>query len=337
MAANRLRRAVAAGIVLLGIAAAVVLISINTGTIRLSPAAVIRTLFGNGTAEENLILFDYRLPRIIITILAGAGLSVAGAVLQGISRNALADPGILGIHSGAAFGLIVFVSFFRTMEGPVSLLIPLFTFTGGLIAALIIFAFAYDRHRGIVPIRLILVGICIGAGLSALTLMLSLHLDETTYTFTARWLAGSVWGREWVHVWTLLPWIVILTPIVYFHSRTMDAFGLGDELAVGVGTKLTPKRLMLLLLALALSCISVATVGGIGFIGLIAPHIAKRLAGPAHRHFLPLAALIGVIVLTGADTVGRALFQPVSIPAGVVVSLIGGPYFLYLLFRSKHE
>lgn len=226
--------------------------------------------------------------------------------------------GIVGIHSGAALGLIVFVSFFRTMDGPISLLIPQFAFAGGVIAACMIFAFTYDRSRGIIPIRLILVGIGIGAGISAFTLMLSLHLDETTYAFTARWLAGSVWGREWVHVWTLLPWLLLLTPIIYWHSRTMDLLGLGDELAIGMGINLTSRRLLLLLMAVGLSSISVATVGGIGFIGLIAPHIARRLAGPSRQYFLPLSSLLGTIILTGADTIGRSLFMPISIPAGAL-------------------
>ncbi|MFF2093047.1 FecCD family ABC transporter permease [Paenibacillus sp. NPDC058174] len=333
--ANRLRNALWASFTLLLLAIAVVTIALNTGSIRLSPSEVWNTLWGNGTSEQVLILFEYRLPRIVITALAGMGLGVAGAVLQGVSRNALADPGIFGLHAGAAFGLIVFVSFFRTMEGPAALLIPIFTFAGGVVTAVIIFLFAYDRFKGLLPIRLILVGIAVEAGISAFTLFLSLRLDEDTYSFTARWLAGSVWGREWIHVWTLLPWIVLLIPFLYSQSKKLDLFALGDELASGIGSRVTRNRIVMLAAAVALSCASVAMAGGIGFIGLVAPHIARRLAGPQHRYFLPVAALTGLVILVTADTIGRSILQPVAIPAGIVVAMVGGPYFLYMLFKTK--
>lgn len=332
---QRTVRAIVAGLLLLAIAIIVVIVSLNTGTIRLSPASIWRTLLGSGTRDETLILFEYRLPRIVITILAGIGLGISGAVLQGVSRNSLADPGILGIHSGAAFGLIVFVSFFRTMEGPAALLIPMFTFAGGIVISIIIFVLAYDRYKGMIPIRLILVGIAIEAGVSAVTLFLSLKLDEDTYTFAARWLAGSVWGRDWVNVWSLLPWVAVLVPIIYSRSRSLDLFALGDETAAGVGSHVTRNRMLMLGLAVALSCASVSMAGGIGFIGLIAPHIARRLAGPQHRHFLPIAALVGLVILVTADTVGRSIFQPNAVPAGVIVAAIGGPYFLYLLLSTE--
>lgn len=266
------------------IAIVIVLISLNTGSIRLSPLRVIWTWLGKGSTVENLIMFEYRLPRILITILAGIGLGVAGAVLQGVSRNSLADPGILGINAGAGFGLIVFVSFFRTMEGPMALLIPLFTFGGGVLIALLIFMLSYDRQRGLLPIRLILVGIAVAAGISAITLLLSLKLDPDTYAFAATWLAGSVWGREWVNVWALLPWIVLLIPWVYLRSRTLDMFVLGDEIAASLGNSTTRSRIVLLLLAVGLASSSVAMVGSIGFIGLIAPHIARQLVGARHQY-----------------------------------------------------
>lgn len=335
LARKRARKAIYTSVILLLIAITVIVISLNTGTISLSPLTVWKTLFGYGTVEESMIMFDYRLPRILVTMLAGIGLGVSGAVFQGVTRNSLADPGILGINTGAALGLIIFVSFFRTMEGPAALLIPLFTFIGGTVSALIIFIFAYDRHRGILPIRLLLVGIAVAAGISAVTLLLSLKLDEDTYTFTARWLAGSVWGRDWIHVWSLLPWIVLLVPFIYSRSQRLDLFALGDEIAASVGSRVTRERIIMLSMAVALSCASVAMAGGIGFIGLVAPHIAKRLAGPQHRYFLPVAALVGLVILVTADTIGRSIFRPNAIPAGVVVAAIGGPYFLYLLFKTK--
>lgn len=331
----RRKRAIAIAIALALLGVSVILFSLNTGSIRISPVNVIKALFGYGSPEETMILYEYRLPRIIVTLLAGAGLGVAGAVFQGVSRNSLADPGILGIHAGAAFGLMIYVSFFRAMEGPVTLMIPLFTLLGGTGIAVIIFLLAYDRYRGLMPIRLILVGIAIEAGFSSLTLLLSLRLDENTYAFAARWLAGNVWGRDWIHVWTLLPWICVFMPLIFYRSRILDLFALGDEIAAGMGSAVNRNRFVLLMFAIALSCASVAMVGGIGFIGLAAPHIARRLVGAQHRYLLPVCAMVGLVILVTADTIGRSFFQPNAIPAGVVVAAIGGPYFLYLLFHKK--
>ncbi|ANS76642.1 iron ABC transporter permease [Paenibacillus yonginensis] len=332
---NRGTRAKRFGLLLLLAVIVVFVISVNTGTIRLSPRQLGLTLLGYGSPQDQLVLFTYRLPRILVTLLAGAGLGVAGAVLQGVSRNALADPGILGLHAGAGFGLMIFVSFFRTLEGPSALIIPLFTFCGGLLIALMVVGLAYDRHKGLVPIRLILVGIAIEAGFSAVTLFLALRLDPDTYAFAAAWLAGSVWGRDWIHVLALLPWIALLLPYVYSRSKMLDLFTLGDDTAVSIGGKVTQSRLILLAAAVALSCASVSMAGGIGFIGLLAPHIARKLAGPMHRHSLPLSALTGMLILLAADTVGRSIFAPNAVPAGVVVAVIGAPLFFTLLMRSK--
>ncbi|WP_153977134.1 FecCD family ABC transporter permease [Paenibacillus xylanilyticus] len=332
---SRGKRSITVSVTLLCIACAVIVISLNTGTIRLSPLAVLQTLLGHGSPDDQIVLFDYRLPRILITVLAGAGLGISGAALQGITRNPLADPGILGLHAGAALGLMVFVSLSYSMDGSIALLIPLFTFAGGFISALIIMLLAYDRHNGVSPIKLILVGIAVAAGFHALTLYLSLRLDEDTYSFAARWLAGSVWGRDWIHVQALLPWIVVCVPYIWSRSKTLDAFGLGDAAATGIGTPVRSQRIWLLLCTVALSAISVSMAGGIGFIGLAAPHLARRLVGPMHRHLIPAAGLIGMVILVTADTLGRTIFQPNAIPAGIVVAAIGAPYFLYLLVRTK--
>ncbi|MBE7681247.1 FecCD family ABC transporter permease [Paenibacillus sp. P13VS] len=332
---SRGKRSITVSVTLLCIACAVIVISLNTGTIRLSPLAVLQTLLGQGSPDDQIVLFDYRLPRILITVLAGAGLGISGAALQGITRNPLADPGILGLHAGAALGLMVFVSLSYSMDGSIALLIPLFTFAGGVISALIIMLLAYDRHNGVSPIKLILVGIAVAAGFHALTLYLSLRLDEDTYSFAARWLAGSVWGRDWIHVQALLPWIAVCVPYIWSRSKTLDAFGLGDAAATGIGTSVLSQRIWLLLCTVALSAISVSMAGGIGFIGLAAPHLARRLVGPMHRHLIPAAGLIGMVILVTADTIGRTIFQPNAIPAGIVVAAIGAPYFLYLLVRTK--
>ncbi|GGG22538.1 FecCD family ABC transporter permease [Paenibacillus abyssi] len=332
---DRRRRAMTVGAILMLIAAGIVILSLNTGSIRLSPMTVIQTFIGKGSPDDTMVLFEFRLPRILVTLLAGIGLGISGAILQGLSKNSLADPGILGIHAGASFGLILFVTFFHSMNSMSSLLIPFFTFAGGTAAALLIVWLAYDRHQGFLPVRLLLIGIAVSAGFSAISLFLSLSLDEQTYAFTARWLIGSVWGRDWIHVYTLLPWIAFIVPYVLLQSKSLNAFSLGDELAAGIGTPVRRQRLLLLACAVALSCASVAMSGGIGFIGLVAPHIARRLVGPMHQHFLIIAGLVGLVILVAADTIGRSIFQPNAIPAGVVVAAVGAPYFLYLLRRTK--
>ncbi|PEE37422.1 FecCD family ABC transporter permease [Bacillus pseudomycoides] len=317
------------------ISVAVILISLNTGTLRVAPLKVFQTLFGYGDFESVTVLFDYRMPRILITMLAGIGLGVSGAILQGLSRNALADPGILGLHSGASFGLILFVTCFHSISEKASILIPLFTFGGGVLAAFLIILLANDRSKGVLPIRLILVGIAVSAGFSAITLFFSLRLSDETYTFASRWLVGNVWGRDWIHVVALLPWIFVLAPYTWLKSKTLNALALGDEVAAGLGVSVQKERLLLLATAVGLSCASVSMAGGIGFIGLVSSHVARRLAGSTYQHFLPLAGLIGLIILVLADTIGRSLFEPNSIPAGVVVAALGAPYFLYLLTKTK--
>ncbi|MEC1077870.1 iron ABC transporter permease [Bacillus safensis] len=329
------QRALVVTLVLLCLSAAVVLYSLNTGTLKLSPVMVVKTLFGFGDFQSETVLFDYRLPRIVVTMLAGIGLGIAGGILQSLSRNPLADPGIIGLNAGAAFGLIVFVTYFHALEGNPFLLIPLFTFGGGLLAAAVIVLLAYDRHEGLVPIRLILVGIAVAAGFSALTLYLSLKLDEDTYTFASRWLVGNVWGRDWIHVLALLPWIVCLVPLTLMQTNTLNALTLGDAVASSVGVRVQRKRLLLLTLAVGLASASVSMTGGIGFIGLVAPHLARRLVGSLHQYFLPVSALLGLLILVSADTIGRSIFAPNAIPAGVVVAFIGAPYFLYLLTKTK--
>ncbi|BBP92430.1 hypothetical protein BsIDN1_60480 [Bacillus safensis] len=232
-------------VVLLCLSAAVVLYSLNTGTLKLNPVMVVKTLFGFGDFQSETVLFDYRLPRIVVTMLAGIGLGIAGGILQSLSRNPLADPGIIGLNAGAAFGLIVFVTYFHALEGNPSLLL----FRSLRLAA------DCSRQRsscflhmtgmkGLVPIRLILVGIAVAAGFSALTLYLSLKLDEDTYTFASRWLVGNVWGRDWIHVLALLPWIVCLVPLTLMQSNTLNALTLGDAVASSVGVRVQRKRLL---------------------------------------------------------------------------------------------
>ncbi|REK74555.1 FecCD family ABC transporter permease [Paenibacillus paeoniae] len=332
---NRLRR----GLIVMAILGVLIIIafiiSMNTGYIRLSPLDVLKTLFGMGTEKQSLILYQFRLPRIVIALLIGAGLAVSGCIMQGISRNALADPGLLGINAGAGLMVMLFISFYPTTAAAPVYLLPVLALVGAGLTAALIYSLAYKRHEGISPTRLILTGIAVAAGISAAMIVLTLRLDPNKYQFLATWLAGSIWGSNWKFVLALLPWIVIILPFVFFKARVMNVLSLGDQIASGLGTSVERERLVLLIAAVALAASSVAVSGGIGFVGLIGPHLARRLVGPKHQLLLPASALAGALLVIVADTLGRWILQPSEIPTGIVVAVIGAPYFLYLLARSK--
>ncbi|MFE9274892.1 FecCD family ABC transporter permease [Paenibacillus glucanolyticus] len=313
----------------------VFLISMNTGVIRLSPLEVIKTLFGSGTDKQNLVLFEFRLPRIVISLLIGAGLAISGCIMQGISRNELADPGILGINAGAGLMVMLFISFFpSTTSAPVYLL-PVLALIGAGLTAAIICVLAYKKNEGFKPTGLLLTGIAVAAGISAAMIVLTLKLSPEKYQFVATWLAGSIWGSSWKFVFALLPWIVVLLPYVMYKAQVMNVLNLGESMATGLGASVTREQLKLLAAAVGLAASCVAVSGGIGFVGLIAPHLARKLVGAKHQMLLPITALVGALLVITADTLGRWIIQPSEIPTGIVVAVIGAPYFLYLLSRSK--
>lgn len=311
------------------------IISMNTGYMRLTPIEVLKTLFGAGTPKQELVLFEFRLPRIVISVLVGAGLAVSGCILQGVSRNALADPGILGINAGAGLAVVLFVTFMRKIGVTSVFMLPFMSLVGAGLTAALIFSLAYRRHQGIMPIRLILVGIAVAAGISSAMIVLTIKLDPQQYQFVQVWLAGSVWGTTWKYVGALLPWIVVLLPYVFLKSRIFNVLQLGDHAALGLGTPVERERIKMLSAAVALAASCVAVGGGIGFVGLIGPHLARRLVGPSYQVLLPASALAGGLLLLVADTLGRWVMQPSEIPTGIVVAIIGAPYFLYLLAKSR--
>ncbi|MBS4209320.1 iron ABC transporter permease [Bacillus sp. FJAT-50079] len=311
------------------------IVSMNTGYIRLSPWELIQTLFGMGTSKQSLILFEFRLPRIVIAILVGMALAVSGSIFQGVSRNALADPGILGINAGAGLAVILFISFFPAPTGGSIFLLPFLAFIGSGVTAVIIYLLSYKRDEGLSPTRLLLTGVAIAAGISAAMIVLTLRLTPENYQFVAVWLAGSIWGSNWKFVLALLPWIVILLPIAYTKSRVLNTLNLGEMPATGLGVAIEKERLLLLAVAVGLAGASVSVSGGIGFVGLIAPHLARQLVGARYQYLIPATALVGALLLITADTIGRWIVEPSEVPAGIVVAVIGAPYFLYLLARSK--
>lgn len=311
------------------------IISMNTGYSKLSPMDTLRTLFGGGTDKEELILFGFRLPRIVISMLVGAGFALSGCIIQGISRNPLADPGLLGINAGAGLMVILFVLFFGTQSFFSVFTMPFLAFFGAGVTAVLIYALSYKRQSGIAPLRLVLTGIAVQAGISALTTLLVVKLDEMQFDFVASWQAGSIWGSNWKYVLALLPWLLILIPYVLSKARVMDVLNLGDDIACGLGASVERERRRLLTAAVALAASCVAVSGSISFVGLIAPHLTRRLVGPQHHILLPACILSGAVLVSVSDTVARVIAQPFEIPTGIMVAIVGAPYFLYLLVKSE--
>ncbi|NQX62782.1 FecCD family ABC transporter permease [Paenibacillus qinlingensis] len=333
--ANRRNKGISTFVVLGIFILIIFVISMNTGYIRLRPIDLLQTLLGQGTDKQSLILFDFRLPRIVISLLIGAGLAVSGCVMQGISRNALADPGILGINAGAGLMVMLFISFYPTTAAAPVFLLPVLALVGAGLTAVLIGSLSYSPRDGIVPTRLLLNGIAVAAGISAAMIVLTLRLDPEKFQFVATWQAGSIWGTNWKFVLSLLPWIVVLLPYVFYKAGVMNVLNLGEHTAKGLGAEVSKEQLKLLAAAVGLAASSVAVSGGIGFVGLIGPHLARRLVGPKHQWLLPGSALIGSLLVITADTLGRWILQPSEIPTGIVIAVIGAPYFLYLLMRNK--
>jgi len=332
---GRRRRAVLVMTAAAILIAAVCVISINTGHIRLSPAVVAKTLLGFGTDREELILFEFRLPRIVISILVGAALAVSGCILQGITRNALADPGILGINAGAGLMVMLFVAYGSTSTLSTLFLLPILALIGAGGAAALIFALAYRRHDGLSPTGLVLTGIAVALGLNAAIIVLTLRLSPEQYQFAATWMAGTIWGTNWKFVLAMLPWIAALLPYALLKTGTLNVMNLGEQTSAGLGVPVQRERFKLLAAAVGLAGASVAVAGGIAFVGLIGPHLARRLVGPQHQYLLPASALLGGLLLVTADTLSRLLAQPSEIPTGIVVAVIGAPYFIYLLMKTR--
>lgn len=310
-------------------------VSLSTGVINISPVNVVKTLLGEGTDRQELVLFDFRLPGIILAILIGMGLAVSGVILQGVTQNDLADPGILGINTGAGLAVVLFIFFLQdSLDPTLSIFVmPLFALLGALFAAFLIYSLAWKN--GVNPIRLILVGIGVNAGFSAALIIFQLKMNPQDFRQATVWLSGDIWSASWMFVLALLPWILILIPYALQKANGLNVLNLGDDIAAGLGSKVEKERRLLLLAAVALAGASVAAGGAIAFLGLVVPHIARKIIGPLHQYIIPISALVGALVLIIADTIGKNLLNPTEIPVGIVLAIISAPYFVYLLIKIK--
>lgn len=311
---------------------AAMVVNIGVGEYPVPPLDVVRTVLGLPTGNEDysFIVNTLRLPRMLVAALVGLALGVSGAILQGMTRNPLADPGILGISAGAGLVAVTLIVVVRNAPAGV---IPLAAFAGAVTVATLIYLLAW--RGGDSPIRLILVGIGLGAICGAATTLMITFGDIYDVQRALIWLTGSVYGRSWKEFWPLLPWIVVFVPLALLLARDLNALNLGEDVARGLGSPVAWRRGLLLLTAVALAAATVAAAGTIGFVGLMAPHIGRRLVGPDHSGLLPTAGVLGALIVVSADLVGRTLFAPIELPAGLVTAAIGAPFFIGLLWRQR--
>lgn len=314
---------------------AIAVISINSGKMSLSILEVLQVILGKGTEKQNLIIFEFRLPRIVLAVLVGIGMGASGCIMQSLLRNDMASPGTLGISSGSGLFVLIFVVMFASKGTSSAFVLPLLAFVGGMTAAGLIFILSYRRGRDISPTGLILTGIALSSGYGALTTLLTLKLDQNQMDFMQRWGAGSLWGDDWRYLAVLAPWTLILILYVIYKSRILNTLHLGNETATGLGVAVKPEFLGLSIAAVALASGGVALGGNFFFVGMISPHMARKIVGPNHKFLLPASCLTGAILILFADTITRSISLGTDVPTGIVITVLSTPYFLYLLGKSN--
>lgn len=306
------------------------ILSINSGCAKIPTQIILQSILEPNTSEASVVVLQFRLPRIILSILCGMGLSLAGCIMQTVTGNPLADPGILGINGGAGFAVMLFLAFFPELHLQTMVYQPIFAIGGGLSAIIILYLFA-KRKGKLIPSYFLLGGIGLAALFSSFMLILAANMDNSSYQIVARWLVGNIWGTSWYQIKALLPYLIILIPIIFTRMNVLDILVLGENSALSLGVRVEKERRLLLFTSVALTSACVAVSGGIGFVGLIAPHIARKVIGGRHQALMLVSMLFGALLLLLADTLGRSVFQPREIPVGIVISVLAAPYFLFLL------
>ncbi|CEO33817.1 ferrichrome transport system permease FhuG [[Clostridium] sordellii] len=313
------------------------LVSLNTGSLAIAPSDVIKTLIGQGSKSQEIAIFKLRLPRIVIGILVGTALAIAGTILQGVTKNDLADSGILGINSGAALFVVVYIfimngNVYDGISNMTIFTMPLVALSGAIFGAFLIYILAWKN--GINSSRLLLIGIGINVAFTSILTIFQLKFTTQEFNRVMAWTSGSIWGASWKYVLAILPFILIFVILTIYKSRYLDALNLGDEVATGLGVEVEKERRKLIIYAVILAGVATSVAGSIAFLGLIAPHIARKLVGPKHKNLIPTAALVGSLILLVGDTIARNIIAPMELPVGIVVSVIGVPYFIYLMLAD---
>jgi iron complex transport system permease protein len=330
---------------------ALLVLHIVVGTVELTPLQVWKALLGQ--AEDTLhaqVVLGLRLPRALVAVVAGAMIGLSGALLQSITRNPLAEPGLLGVSAGAVLAIVLFIALSSGRNASsfvdAGLLLPLLAFGGGLLTGA--FTYGLSWKHGVDPVRLVLTGVLVGGMCSAFTSVLLLWANEHQLQRIVRWTIGSTAGRVWVHWHTLWPVALVALPFGLFCAGLANALQLGDDVATGLGLRAERARALLLIAAVLLNAGAVAVVGPLGFIGLVGPHMARRLVGGDARRVFSLSAVLTAVLLLAADILARTLSigwlgaftglaipDSAGLPVGAVTALLGAPFFLYLLLRRS--
>ncbi|WP_414049052.1 FecCD family ABC transporter permease [Macrococcus animalis] len=311
----------------------IITISMTVGDFKMVPMQFLKTLFGMGNEMDTMVLYEFRMPRLLVTILCGAALSLSGALLQSITKNPLADPGIIGINAGSGFFIALLMIFMPVDSSNFVYVLPLFSMIGGLITAGLVFILSSSR-RGLNPMQMVLIGVGLSTALSGAMIMMTSTFNKEDVEFISKWLGGNIWGDTWPFVWMIVMVLCVTLPILLMKLNILNILNTHEHISTGLGININRERFIILLIAVMLCASAVSICGSIAFVGLIAPHIARQLVGPRHQAFIPITTLLGAILLSFADTLGRLLIESVGMPAGIIVSIIGAPYFLYLMRKG---
>jgi len=302
-------------------------LAVMSGSIRISFTQLLDGL-GSKTDEEVNVIYDLRFPRIIIACFAGGALAISGALMQSVMRNPIADPSIIGISSGASFTSLLFVTLYPQLY----FFMPLFAFIGGIIAFLLVYSFAY--RGGLNPLKLILIGVAVHATFTGLADVFNYRGSYSVTSISAATtstLAMKTWSDATMMV--LYGGVAILLSL--FLAGACNRLLLSDKTALGIGMKVTSTRLLVSIIAVVLASIATAVAGVIAFLGLLVPHIGRQLIGSDYKWLLPFCAIAGAWILLLADTLGRLVLAPNEIPASIFMSIIGGPFLIFLLVRGR--
>lgn len=302
------------------------LFAVNTGGLKVTPAQLFRGLFVEYDPDVATV-YDLRLPRIFIAMLGGAATAVSGVLLQAVMKNPLADPGIIGISSGASLAAVLVTAFFPSLY----FFLPLFSFAGGMIAFLIVYTLSYNG--GLSPLRIILVGVAVNACFTGLLNACNAGTGNTL-SGAAAIVNGNISMKTWDDFRMLLWYALAGLILSLFVTKQCDLLALEDKTAHSLGLDVTRSRIVISAIAVLLAGISTAVIGPVSFLGLIVPHVARLLVGSGHKILIPYTVLLGAFTLLLADTVGRTIAYPYEISAADVMAVAGGPFFILLLRRS---
>lgn len=324
----RHKRRIITAITVLFLLVVVFLYGLTTGSVKISYIDAVKTIFGNGSDLSHQLIWNLRLPRMLIAFLVGAALAISGCLLQGVMRNPLADPGVIGVSAGG--GLVAIV---LTIIVPAfSSFVPLGAFIGAFGTALLIYLVAWDR--GVSPLRVILSGVAINAFITAMTSGIMVLYSNRVQSVIS-WLTGTLSGKSWYHFQLILPYLLVGFVLSIFAIRSSNVLLLGDDAAKLLGYSVEKHRFFIIMLAAFLSGVAVSVGGLIGFVGLVVPHIVRLIIGNDYRYLLPISAVGGAVLVGFADTAARSWFGSIELPVGILLAIIGAPFFLFLLKRGR--